>query len=267
MFKPTDPRSNLLLAALMDTDCCGTNRPERVDLRAGQVLYESGMKQCHVYFPTDAVVSLQYILASGASSEFAVVGNQGMIGVSALVGGISTPSRAVVQSAGNGFRINAQALSDEFARSGPIRRLLLRYMLTLLTQLTQNAVCNRHHSIEQQLCRFLLQRLDCMWTDDLLMTQELIANLLGVRRESVSQAAASLQEAGLIHYERGHIAVLDREGLERRSCECYAVVKLEHDRLLPEEHVAGRNMMAPRALPALARKSLERPGPPPTGPV
>jgi len=245
MFNPADPRSNLLLSALMDADCCGTNRPERVDLTAGQVLYESGVTQRHVYFPTNSVTSLQYILASGASSEFAVVGNKGMVGVSALMGGMSTPSRAVVQSTGNGFRINAQAISDEFARSGPIRHLLLRYMLTILTQLTQNAVCNRHHSIEQQLCRFLLQRLDCMWADELVLTQELIANLLGVRRESVSQAAASLQAAGLIHYERGHITVLDREGLERRSCECYAVVKLEHDRLLPEENVAGRNTMAP----------------------
>lgn len=259
MFSSADPRSNLLLAALIDAGCCSTTRPERVDLRADQVLYESGETQSHVYFPSDTAVSLQYILDSGASSEFAVVGNQGMVGVPLLLGGTSMPSRGVVQNAGHGFRINAQAIRNEFERPGPIQHLLLRYMQALITQVAQTAVCNRHHTIEQQLCRFLLQRLDRVPGNELVMTQELIANLLGVRRESVTQAASRLQEAGLLRYRRGHIDVLDREGLEQRSCECYAVVKRECDRLLLDQYAAGRSQAEPGAWPAGARERSQRP--------
>jgi CRP-like cAMP-binding protein len=234
MFSPADPRSNRLLAALIDAGCCHAIRPEPVNWRAGQSLYEPGSTQSHVYFPSDTVVSLQYVLDSGASSEFAAVGNQGMVGVSLLLGGTSMPSRAAVQSAGHGFQIGAQTIRDEFERPGPIRNFLLRYMQALLTQTAQSAVCNRHHVVEQQLCRLLLERLDRLPSDRLAMTQEQMAQLLGVRRESVTHAAARLQEAGLIRCGRGHIEVLDRKGLERRSCECYAAVKREYDRLLPE---------------------------------
>lgn len=256
MRSPDDPRSNYLLAALIDAGCCSPTGPERVDLRAGQSLYESGVKQSHVYFPCDTVVSLQYILDSGASSEFAVVGNQGMVGVAVLLGGTSMPSRGVVQSAGTGFRVNAQVIKDAFERAGPIQHLLLRYMQALLTQMAQSAVCNRHHVIEQQLCRFLLQRLDRVPNDTLVMTQEQIAQLLGVRRESVTQAASKLQEAGLVRYGRGHIAVLDRAGLLQCSCECYAVVKQEYDRLLPELCAANRNKTDPVQCTAAAREHV-----------
>ncbi len=259
MFAPANPRSNLLLATLIDAGCCSTVRPEHVQWRAGQSLYESGETQSHIYFPSDTVVSLQYILVSGASSEFAVIGNQGMVGVPLLLGGTSMPSRSVVQSAGNGFRLDAQVIRDEFERPGPIQHLLLCYMQALFTQMAQTAVCNRHHNIEQQLCRFLLQRLDCMPGDTLALTQEQIASLLGVRRESVTQAASRLQEAGLVRYGRGRIAVLDREGLEHRSCECYAVVKLEYERLLPEQYAARNSQAEPVAGPAYARERSQRP--------
>jgi CRP-like cAMP-binding protein len=234
MYSPADPRSNRLLAVLIDAGCCSTTRPEPVNWRAGQSLCESGSMQSHVYFPSDTVVSLQFILDSGAASEFAVVGNQGMVGVSLLLGGSSMPNCAVVQCAGHGFQIGAQTIRDEFERSGPVRHFLLRYMQALLTQTAQSAMCNRYHVIEQQLCRFLLERLDRLPSDRLVMTQEQMASLLGVRRESVTHAAARLQEAGLVCCGRGHIAVLDREALEQRSCECYAAIKLEYDRLLPE---------------------------------
>lgn len=234
MFSPTDPRSNRLLAALMDAGCCRTTRPELVEWRAGYSLHEPGVTPSHVYFPSDTMVSLQYMLDSGASSEFAAVGNQGMVGVSLLLGGSSMPNRAVVQRAGHGFQIGAQTMRDGFEQPGPVRHLLLRYMQALLTQTAQLAVCNRHHVVEQQLCRFLLERLDRLPSDELVMTQEQMAHLLGVRRESVTLAAARLQEAGLVRYGRGHIAVLDRKALEQRSCECYAVVKREYDQLLPE---------------------------------
>ena len=206
---------------------------ETVRMPLGEVLYESGVTLGHVYFPTTAIVSLLYVMEDGASAEIAVVGNEGIVGISLLMGGESTPSRAVVQSAGQGFRLKAQVLKEEFNRAGPVLHLLLRYTQALITQMAQTAVCNRHHSLDQQLCRWLLLSLDRLQGDELVMTQELIANMLGVRREGVTEAALKLQSAGLIRYARGRITVLDRAGLEQRTCECYAVVKKEYDRLLP----------------------------------
>jgi len=188
-----------------------------------------------VYFPTTAIVSLLYVLENGASAEIAVVGNEGIVGISLFMGGGSTPNRAVVQSAGTGFRLPAEALKAEFNRAGPVLHLLLRYTQALITQMAQTAVCNRHHSLDQQLCRWLLLSLDRLTGDEIVMTQELISNMLGVRREGVTEAALHLQAAGVIRYARGHITVLDRQKLEQRSCECYAVVKKEYDRLLPDE--------------------------------
>jgi CRP-like cAMP-binding protein len=197
-------------------------------------VYESGATLSHVYFPTTAIVSLLYVLQNGASAEIAVVGNEGVVGISLFMGGKSTPSRAVVQSAGHGIRLNAEFLEREFNQSGPVMHLLLRYTQALITQMAQTAVCNRHHSLDQQLCRWLLLSLDRLRGDELNMTQELIANMLGVRREGVTEGAVKLQNAGLIRYARGHITILDRAGLEKRTCECYAVVKKEYDRLLPQ---------------------------------
>jgi CRP-like cAMP-binding protein len=206
---------------------------ECVDLPLGQVLYESGTTLSHVYFPTTAIISLLYVMENGASAEIAVVGNEGIVGISLFMGGESTSSRAVVQSAGKGFRLKAQLMKDEFNRAGPVLHLLLRYTQALITQMAQTAVCNRHHSLDQQLCRWLLLSLDRLDSNQLVMTQELIANMLGVRREGVTEGALKLQHAGLIRYARGHITVLDRPGLEKRSCECYAVVRKEYERLLP----------------------------------
>ena len=206
---------------------------ELVSLSLGDVLYEPGMQLRYVYFPTTAIVSLLYVMEDGASAEIAIVGNEGILGISLFMGGETTPSRAVVQSAGYGYRLRAQLLKDEFARFGPFLRLLLRYTQALITQMAQTAVCNRHHSVDQQLCRWLLLSLDRLASNELSMTQELIANMLGVRREGVTEAAGKLQQAGLIHYRRGKIIVLDRPRLEARCCECYQVVKTEFDRLLP----------------------------------
>ena len=229
-----DPKKNLLLHALPDTEWeRWEHEVEEVDLPLGKVLYESGSTMSHVYFPTTAIISLLYVMEDGSSAEIAVVGNEGIVGVSLFMGGETTPSRAVVQSAGKGFRLSAQRMKAEFNRAGPVLHLLLRYTQALLTQMAQTAVCNRHHSLDQQLCRWLLLSLDRLQGDELVMTQELIANMLGVRREGVTEAALKLQRAGLIRYSRGHISVLDRPGLEERSCECYAVVKKEYDRLLP----------------------------------
>ena len=230
-----DPKTNQLLAALPDAEW-ERWRPliESVDMPLGQVLYESGGTLSHVYFPTTAIVSLLYVLENGSSAEIAVVGNEGLVGISLFMGGESTPSRAVVQSAGKGFLIPAQALKNEFKRA-PVLHLLLRYTQALITQMSQTAVCNRHHSLDQQLCRWLLLSLDRLQGSELVMTQELISNMLGVRREGVTEAALQLQASGLIRYARGRISVLDRPGLEKRSCECYAVVKKEYDRLLPEK--------------------------------
>ncbi len=207
---------------------------EAVDLPLGQVLYESGSKMGHVYFPINAIVSLLYVMEDGASAEIAVVGHEGLVGISLFMGGETTPSRAVVQSAGKGYRLRAADIKAEFNRSGPVMHLLLRYTQALITQMAQTAVCNRHHSLDQQLCRWLLLSLDRLSGNELVMTQELIANMLGVRREGVTEAALKLQKLGLIRYARGHITVLDRPGLESRVCECYAVVKKEYDRLLPQ---------------------------------
>lgn len=206
---------------------------EPVELPLGQVLYESGAAMPHVYFPTNAIVSLLYVLEDGASAEIAVVGFEGLVGISIFMGGGTTPSRAVVQSAGQGYRLRADVIKAEFDHAGPVMHLLLRYTQALITHMAQTAVCNRHHSLDQQLCRWLLLSLDRLPSSQLIMTQELIANMLGVRREGVTEAALKLQRSGLISYARGHINVLDRPGLERRTCECYEVVKKEYDRLLP----------------------------------
>ena len=230
----SEPISNHLLAALPQAESQRwLPHLESVDLPLGQVIYESGTTLSHVYFPTTAIISLLYVMENGASAEIAVVGNDGIVGISLFMGGESTSSRAVVQSAGQGFRLKSQKMQEEFNRAGPVLHLLLRYTQALITQMSQTAVCNRHHSLDQQLCRWLLLSLDRLKGNQLVMTQELIANMLGVRREGVTEGALKLQNAGLIQYARGHITVLDRAGLEERSCECYAVVKKEYDRLLP----------------------------------
>ncbi len=230
---PHDPKRNQLLAALPESEYQRWQpRLEAIDMPLGQVLYESGGKMAHVYFPTTSIVSLLYVMENGASAEIAVVGHEGLVGVSLFMGGESTPSRAVVQSAGKGFRLPAKFLKEDFNRA-PVLHLLLRYTQALITQMSQTAVCNRHHSLDQQLCRWLLLSLDRLQGNELLMTQELIANMLGVRREGVTEGALKLQKAGLITYTRGRIQVTDRPGLEQRTCECYAVVKKEYDRLLP----------------------------------
>lgn len=230
-----EPKQNHLLAALPASEF-GRLRPhlELVNLKLGEVLYESGGRLNFVYFPTDSILSLLYVMEDGASAEIAVVGNEGILGISLFMGGETTPSRAVVQSAGFGYRLPAAILKEEFNRAGPMMHLLLRYTQALITQMSQTAVCNRHHSIDQQLCRWLLLSLDRLTSDELTMTQELIANMLGVRREGVTEAAGKLRDARVIDYSRGRIKVLDRRKLEQHVCECYAVVKKEFDRLLSE---------------------------------
>jgi len=229
-----DPRQNRLLEALPEAEWERWLRHlEPVDMPLGKVLYEPGIRLTHVYFPTTSIVSLLYVMEDGASAEIAVVGQDGLVGISLFMGGESTTNRAVVQSAGQGFRLKANLLMVEFNRAGPVLHLLLRYTQALITQMAQTAVCNRHHSLDQQLCRWLLLSLDRLPSNELIMTQELIANMLGVRREGVTEAAGNLDKGGLIRYRRGHITVLDRSGLEKRTCECYAVVKQEYDRLLP----------------------------------
>ncbi|WP_341913743.1 Crp/Fnr family transcriptional regulator [Polaromonas sp. YR568] len=229
-----DPRKNELLAALPDAEFQRwLPQLERVDMPLGQVVYESGSTLSHVYFPTTSIVSLLYVMENGASAEIAVVGHEGVVGISLFMGGESTPSRGVVQSAGEGFRLPANVIKEEF-KHAPVLHLLLRYTQALITQMAQTAACNRHHSLDQQLCRWLLLSLDRLQGNELVMTQELIANMLGVRREGVNEGATKLQNLGMIRYSRGRITVLDRPGLEKRTCECYAVVKKEYDRLLPE---------------------------------
>jgi CRP-like cAMP-binding protein len=227
-------RQNHLLAALPAIEyerLLGDLEP--ISMPLGEVLYESGSHLGRVYFPTTSIVSLLYVMEDGAFAEIAVVGNEGIIGVALFMGGETTPSRAVVQSAGHAYRLSGQLLKREFTDSAAMQHLLLRYTQALLTQMAQTAVCNRHHSVDQQLCRWLLLSLDRLASSELTMTQELIANMLGVRREGVTEAAGKLQDAGLIHYSRGRITVVDRPGLEARACECYKVVKTEFDRLLP----------------------------------
>lgn len=234
MASAADARQNHLLAALPDNEWLRWQpQLEPVEMPLGKALYESGRRLTHVYFPTTSIVSLLYVMEDGASGEIAVVGNEGIVGISLFMGGESTTSRAVVQSAGMGFRLRANLMMQEFERAGPVLHLLLRYTQALITQMAQTAVCNRHHTLDQQLCRWLLLSLDRLHSDELVMTQQLIANMLGVRREGVTEAAGRLHKAGLIRYQRGRIKVLDRAGLERRTCECYAVVKKEYDRLLP----------------------------------
>jgi CRP-like cAMP-binding protein len=229
---PCTPEQNRLLAALSPEELERLRPHLRlVKMPLGKALYESGDTLRHVFFPVDCIVSLLYVLENGASAEISVVGNEGLIGVALFMGGETTPSRAIVQSAGYAYRLDGQRLKDEFHRSGGLQLLLLRYTQSLITQMAQTAVCNRHHSVDQQLCRWLLLSLDRLTSDKLVMTQELIANMLGVRREGVTEAAGKLQKLGVIRYVRGHITVLDRPKLEQLSCECYSVVKRESDRI------------------------------------
>ena len=235
--KLSDPRSNHLLAAMPSTEWVRFERHlTPVSLRLGEVIYESGKEQPWVYFPTDSIVSLLYVMEDGSSAEIAIVGNEGLVGISLFMGGGTTPSRAVVQSGGHAYRMRAEFIRNEFVLAGPVQFLFLRYTQALLTQMGQTAVCNRHHSVDQQLCRWLLMSLDRLSSNELTMTQELIANMLGVRREGVTEAAGKLQRAGVISYSRGRIRVLDRPRLEQMACECYEVVKKEFARLLPWEN-------------------------------
>ncbi|MDZ7794572.1 MAG: Crp/Fnr family transcriptional regulator [Spirochaetia bacterium] len=233
--KKPNPRENRLLGALNDSDFQQiAPHLELVPMPLGDVLYESGGELKWVYFPTDAIVSLLYVMEDGSSAEIAVVGKEGVVGIALFLGGQTMPNRAVVQSAGQAYRLKGTILTQEFNRSGGVQHLLLRYTLALLTQMAQTAVCNRHHTVDQQLCRWLLLSLDRLPTNELSMTQELIANMLGVRREGVTEAAGKLQKSGLINYHRGRITVLNRPGLEARVCECYEVVRAEFQRLLPD---------------------------------
>ncbi len=231
----TDARKNHLIAALPDAEWQRwLSHLEPVEMPLGQVIHESGAELSHVYFPTTAIVSLLYVLENGGSAELAVVGSEGVVGISLFMGGGSTPSRAVVRNAGSGYRLESETIREEFKRP-PVLHLLLRYTQALITQMAQTAVCNRLHALDQQLCRCLLLSLDRVQGPDLYMTQETISNLLGVRREGITESAIKLQSMGLIRYSRGHITVLDRRGLELRACECYAVVKREYERLLPDQ--------------------------------
>ena len=235
MSSPHSPDQNHLLAALPAEEFERlVGHLELVPMPLGEILYEPGEQLQHAYFPTTAVVSLHYVLESGASAEIAGVGNEGVVGIALFMGGDTTPSSAVVQTAGHAYRLERRLLKQEFNRAGPLLHLLLRYIQALITQMTQTAVCNRHHSVEQQLCRWLLMTLDRVPSGQLVMTQELVASMLGVRRESITEAAGKLQHAGFIRYRRGHISVLERSGLEARACECYAAVKKEYSRLLSD---------------------------------
>ena len=235
MSSPHNPSQNHLLAALPTAEFERlAAHLELVPMPLGEILYEPGGQLQHAFFPTTSIVSLHYVMASGASAEAAGVGNEGVVGISLFMGGDTTPSSAVVQTAGHGYRLESRVLKQEFQRGGLMQRLLLRYTQALITQVSQTAVCNRHHSVEQQLCRWLLLTLDRVSSRELVMTQELVASMLGVRREGITDAAGRLQHAGFIRYRRGHISVLQRSGLEARTCECYAVVKKEIGRLLSD---------------------------------
>lgn len=271
MDTPQSPTQNHLLAALPMTEFEHiAHHLEVVEMALGEVLFVSGGHVRHVYFPTTAIVSLHYVMENGASSEIVGIGNEGVLGTSLFMGGMAPPSRAIVYTGGYGYRLKAQVLMEEFnraggRRAGVMQHLLLRYTQALLTQVSQAAVCNRHHSVEQQLCRWLLQTLDRLPSNELTMTQELIASMLGVRREGITEAAGHLQQAGVIRYRRGHITVLDRSGLASRVCECYAVVKKEYDRLLPEVqscqaiHSGSHTHPAPRLHVVKAKKSAGHP--------
>jgi CRP-like cAMP-binding protein len=239
MTTSPDPRKNQLLAALPELELQRwLPHLEYADMRLGEVLYEAGSILSHVYFPTTAIVSLLYVMQNGESAEIAVVGNDGVVGISLFMGGDSTSSRSLIQSAGGAYRLSAQLMKEEFDRGGPVLHLLLRYTQALITQMVQTAACNRHHSLDQQLCRWLLLSLDRLQGTDMMMTQDLIANMLGVPRDGATEGALKLQTAGLINYTQGRIRVLDRGGLEKRTCECYEVVKKEYDRLLPRQLAA-----------------------------
>jgi CRP-like cAMP-binding protein len=239
MTTSPDPRKNRLLAALPEAELQRwLPHLEYVDMSLGEVLYEAGSTLSHVYFPTTAIVSLLYVMQNGESAEIAVVGNDGVVGISLFMGGDSTPSRALIQSGGGAYRLRAQLMKEEFDRGGPVLHLLLRYTQALITQMVQTAACNRHHSLDQQLCRWLLLSLDRLQGTDMVMTQALIAHMLGVPLKGATEGALKLQTAGLIDYTRGRIRVLDRKGLEKRTCECYAVVKKEYARLLPDRLAA-----------------------------
>lgn len=234
MINPAALLQNQLLAALPPADLARiSDKIEAVPMPLGHVLYESGDQLQHVYFPTNSIISLLYVMEDGSSAEIAIVGSEGIVGISLFMGGETTPSRAIVQSAGQAFRVSSKLLKTEFHRAGPLQDVLLRYTQALITQMSQTAVCNRHHSVEQQLCRWLLMSLDRLGSTELSMTQKLIADMLGVRREGVTEAAGKLQKLGLIEYSRGRIVVLDRAGVEKHACECYQVVKREYARLLP----------------------------------
>ncbi len=250
MLSPNTPKQNHLLAALPAEDFTRLQPDlELIPMPLGWALYESGGHMNYLYFPTTSIVSLLYVMENGAPAEIAITGNCGLVGISLFMGGETTPSRAVVQSEGSGYRLNASIAKREFALGSHLQHLALRFTQALITQMAQTAVCNRHHSVDKQLCRWLLLSLDRLQSDELVMTQELIANMLGVRREGVTEAAGKLQADGLIHYSRGHIKVLDRSRLERRVCECYAVVKKEYDRLLPYE-IPGLPNTTTQPLPA-----------------
>lgn len=235
MTEPVNPRQNHLLASLPEAEWLRWQpQLELIEMPLGTVLHESGVPRRYVYFPTNAIVSLLYVLENGSSSEMAVVGHEGMVGISFFLGGGSSTYLALVQSAGMGYSLRVDVIKNAFERSDPVMHLMLRFAQALITQMSQTAVCNRHHTVDKQLCRWLLHSLDRLPGNELVMTHELIANMLGVRREGVTEAAHRLQESGLIRYARGRISVLDRPGLEQRVCECYRVVKKEYDRLLPD---------------------------------
>jgi CRP-like cAMP-binding protein len=241
------PSQNHLLGALCGADFARLQpHLELVPMRLGEVLYEPGTRMPYAYFPTTAIASLHYVIESGASAESAGVGNEGVVGVSLFMGGLSTPSSAVVQTAGHGYRLRSTMLKQEFDRAGALQVLFLRYAQALMSQMFHTAACNRHHSVEQQLCRWLLQTMDRMRTSELVMTQELIARMLGVRREGITEAAGRLQQAGCVRYRRGHITVVDRGRLEARSCECYAVLRKELRRLLPQTPAQRETVAAAR---------------------
>jgi len=251
---PHSPNQNHLLAALPTAEFERlAEHLELVPMALGEILYDPGARMRHAYFPTTAIVSLHYVMESGASAETAGVGNEGVVGIALFMGGDTTPSSAVVQTAGHAYRLQSRLLKDEFNRGGLMQSLLLRYTQALITQMTQTAACNRHHSIEQQLCRWLLLTLDRVSSRELIMTQELVATMLGVRRGGITEAAGRLQHAGVIRHRRGHISVLDRAGLESRACECYAVVKNELSRLLSDvQYRQGVPTEADNRLPASA---------------
>ncbi|MBI3902048.1 MAG: Crp/Fnr family transcriptional regulator [Nitrosomonadales bacterium] len=250
MATPHNPDQNRILAAL-SPEAYAHLYPylEFVPMPLGEVYYESGGRLQHVYFPTTSIVSLHYVMENGASAEIAGVGNEGILGVSLFMGGNTTPSRASVRAAGYGYKLKAQILMEEFSRAGSLQQLLLRYTQALITQITQTAVCNRHHTVEQQLCRWLLLTLDRVSSNELILTQELVASMLGVRREGITEAAGKLQHAGYIHYRRGRITVLDRTGLEDRACECYSVVRQELDRLLQKKPKSAPAVVFSRTWP------------------